>query len=116
DWKTMRGASITASRPTRAMLDFVGQERTTTALHIARVAASAGLMVPGHGRWRGAANVVLGVSNALLYPRHRLGTDGSDQVTSLVQPAVGLARLSRTPQVQDALLWYVALQGNLSYL
>lgn len=58
----------------------------------------------------------LGLSNAALYPRHRYGTDGSDQVSSFVQSAAGLARLSRDPAVQDALLWYVALQANLSYL
>ncbi|WP_314175742.1 alpha/beta fold hydrolase [Streptomyces winkii] len=58
----------------------------------------------------------LGLSNAALYPRHRYGTDGSDQVSSFVQTAAGLARLSRQPAVQDALLWYVALQANLSYL
>ncbi len=33
-----------------------------------------------------------------------------------MQTVVGLARISRNPQVQDSLLWYVALQANLSYL
>lgn len=116
DWSIVRGVHIKSARPTRAALDVVGNDKATIALHVARVAASIGLIAPGKGRWRGAANVFLGVSNAVLYPRHRLGTDGSDQVASLVQSAAGLARMSRTPQVQDALMWYVALQSNLSYL
>ncbi|WP_208325983.1 alpha/beta fold hydrolase [Amycolatopsis arida] len=101
---------------TRAVLDIFGRDHTTFALHVARVAASAGLLLPGRSRWRGAANVFLGMSNAALYPRHRYGTDGSDQVATLVQTTAGLARLARSPEVKDALMWYIALQSNLSYL
>ncbi|WP_241059495.1 alpha/beta fold hydrolase [Streptomyces marispadix] len=116
DWTIARKMHASSTRPTRRFLDAVGNQRTTQALHIARIAASAALLAPGNSRWRGAANVFLGVSNAALYPRHRYGTDGSDQVSSFVQTAAGLARLSTQPAVQDALLWYVALQANLSYL
>nr|WP_240969346.1 alpha/beta fold hydrolase [Streptomyces sp. HNM0575] len=116
DWTIARKMHASSTRPTRRILDAVGNQRTTQALHIARIAASAALLAPGNARWRGAANIFLGVSNAALYPRHRYGTDGSDQVSSFVQTAAGLARMSRQPAVQDALLWYVALQANLSYL
>ncbi|OEV08011.1 thioesterase [Streptomyces nanshensis] len=116
DWTIARGMHASSTRPTRRILDAVGNPTTTKALHIARIAAGAALLAPGNARWRGAANVFLGLSNAALYPRHRYGTDGSDQVSSFVQTAAGLARLSRQPAVQDALLWYVALQANLSYL
>ncbi|WP_262386850.1 alpha/beta fold hydrolase [Streptomyces sp. TRM49041] len=116
DWAIARDGYVRRGRVTRKVLDLLADERTTTALHAARVAASAALLLPGSGRWRGAANVFLGLSNSALYPRHRYGTDGSDQVSTLVQSATGLARLSSSPATQDALLWYVALQSNLSYL
>lgn len=116
DWTIARSMHASSTRPTRRILDAVGNPGTTKALHIARIAASAALLAPGSARWRGAANLFLGLSNAALYPRHRYGTDGSDQVSSFVQSAAGLARLSRDPAVQDALMWYIALQANLSYL
>ncbi|MDB1086070.1 alpha/beta fold hydrolase [Streptomyces sp. ACA25] len=116
DWAIARDAYAGRSRATRKVLDLLAHDRTTTVLHAARVAASAGLLLPGNGKWRGAANAFLGVSGAALYPRHRYGTDGADQASTLVQTATGLARMAPSPQVQDALLWYVALQSNLSYL
>ncbi|GAA1908163.1 hypothetical protein GCM10009716_17640 [Streptomyces sodiiphilus] len=116
DWRIGRDVHARSHPLTRRFLDAISDERTTTALHLARVAASAGLLMPGNSRWRGAANVFLGLSNAALYPRHRYGTDGSDQVATLVQTATGLARLAPSPQVQDTLMWYVAMQSNLSYL
>lgn len=116
DWTIARGMHASSTRPTRRLLDTVGHPKVTQALHVARIAAGAALLAPGNARWRGAANMFLGLSNAALYPRHRYGTDGSDQVSSFVQTAAGMARLSTQPAVQDALLWYVALQANLSYL
>ncbi|MFD0430848.1 hypothetical protein ACFQ60_36745 [Streptomyces zhihengii] len=94
----------------------MADERTSRALHAARVAASAALLLPGDSRARGAANLFLGLSGALLYPTHRYGTDGSDQASNLVQTATGLARLAPSPAAQDALVWYVAIQSNLSYV
>ncbi|WP_237321770.1 alpha/beta fold hydrolase [Streptomyces sp. JJ36] len=116
DWRIGRDVHVRSHRLTRRFLDLVADERTTTALHAARVAAAAGLLLPGSGKWRGAANLFLGLSNAALYPRHRYGTDGSDQVSTMVQTVTGLARLSSSPELKDTLLWYVALQANLSYV
>lgn len=116
DWTIARDIHAGSTRPTRRLLDTVGNPKVTKALHIGRIAAGAALLAPGNARWRGAANLFLGLSNAALYPRHRYGTDGSDQVSTFVQSATGMARLSTQPAVQDALLWYVALQANLSYL
>jgi pimeloyl-ACP methyl ester carboxylesterase len=116
DWTISRKMHASSTRPTRKLLDVIGHPTTTRALHAARIGAAAALLAPGNARWRGAANVFLGLSNAALYPRHRYGTDGSDQVSSFVQTAAGIARLSRQPAIQDALLWYIALQANLSYL
>ncbi|RBM24328.1 alpha/beta fold hydrolase [Streptomyces sp. PT12] len=116
DWAVAREAFAARGRPLRGALDAVAHPWSTRALHSARVATAAALLLPGSGRWRGAADLFLGASNALLYPTQRYGTDGSDQASGLVQTATGLARLSGSPQAQDALLWYIALQSNLSYL
>ncbi|MFE5598102.1 alpha/beta fold hydrolase [Streptomyces coelicoflavus] len=116
DWSVARRAHADSSPVTRKLLDLVSGERTTTALHVARVAVSVGLLLPGDRRLRGLGSLFLGTTALALYPRHRYGTDGSDQVSTLVQTAMGAARMSRSPAAQDALMWYVALQGNLSYV
>ncbi|MGW1951562.1 alpha/beta fold hydrolase [Streptomyces sp. NPDC001920] len=117
DWKVIRQVHAESSPITRRLLDLIASPRTTTALHLARTAVSAGLLLhPGNSRWRGAGNLFLGLSSVALYPRHRHGTDGSDQVAILTQLCTGLARTSRSPQTQDALLWYLAAQSNLSYV
>ncbi|WP_240796453.1 alpha/beta fold hydrolase [Streptomyces sp. RFCAC02] len=114
-WAIAREAYAARSRPLRTVLDLTARPGTTRALHYGRIAASAALLLPGNSRVRGAANLFLGLSGALLYPTHRYGTDGSDQASGLVQTATGLARLSSSSQVRDALLWYVAVQSSLSY-
>ncbi|MCL6302929.1 alpha/beta fold hydrolase [Streptomyces kronopolitis] len=116
DWSIVKDAYADSTPLTRRLLDAVSGKRTTTALHVARAMVSAGMLLPGNSRWRGVGSVFLGGSTALLYPRHRYGTDGSDQVSILVQTAMGIARVSTHPQTKDAALWYVALQANLSYL
>ncbi|MFG2313150.1 alpha/beta fold hydrolase [Streptomyces sp. NPDC048566] len=115
DWRIARDALVVDSPLKRRIMDAIGDEKVTNALFGAQAVAGAALLMPGRGRWRGGASLYMGLSNIALYPRRHFGTDGSDQVAILVQTAMGAARLSRTPQVQDALLWYVALQSNLSY-
>lgn len=115
DWEIMRESPESKNPALRKLTDMVSGRRTTVALHAARAAVSVGLLLPGNSRWRGAGNLFLSGTTGLLQARHRYGTDGSDQVATLVQSATGLARLSRTPQTQDALLWYVAMQATLSY-
>ncbi|MEU9487990.1 alpha/beta fold hydrolase [Streptomyces decoyicus] len=114
-WPTM-ARGVQGPPVFRKLLNAISREKVTTGLHVARITVGAGLLLPGQARWRGAGNLFLGVTTAALYPRHRYGTDGSDQVSILVQTATGMARLSTRPQTQDALLWYVALQANASYL
>ncbi|MGW0775233.1 alpha/beta fold hydrolase [Streptomyces sp. NPDC002835] len=116
DWNIVKDVQAESTPLVRGLLNIVSGPRTTTALHIARAAVSAGMLLPGNSRWRGAGSVFLGATSALLYPRHRYGTDGSDQVAILVQTATGAARLVPSPPAKDALLWYVALQANVSYL
>ncbi|MFE2414292.1 alpha/beta fold hydrolase [Kitasatospora sp. NPDC059408] len=116
DWAIVKDVQAESTPLVRRLLNAVSGPRTTTALHVARAAVATGMLLPGNSRWRGAGSLFLGSTSALLYPRHRYGTDGSDQVAILVQTATGAARLVRSPQAKDALLWYVALQANLSYL
>ncbi|MDZ5077366.1 alpha/beta fold hydrolase [Nesterenkonia sp. HG001] len=115
DWEIMREEEAVDNPMFRCVLDLVGDRRVTVGLHVTRAAVSIAMMLPGNSRWRGAGNLALSGITAILYPRHRFGTDGSDQVSLLVQSATGAARLSSSPQTQDALLWYVAIQANLSY-
>ncbi|GGY13094.1 alpha/beta fold hydrolase [Streptomyces anandii] len=115
DWDIIKG-SLTGSSPlVRRLINGVSGPGTTTALHVGRVAVSAGMLLPGNSRWRGAGSLFLGVSSALLGPRHHYGGEGSDQVATLVQIATGTARLAPSPAAKDALLWYAALQANLAY-
>ncbi|MTE19570.1 alpha/beta fold hydrolase [Streptomyces sp. TRM43335] len=97
------------------LTDVVSGRRTTLALHATRVACSLGMLLPGNSRWRGVGNLYLGATTTLLQARHRYGSDGSDQVATQVQAVTGLARLASSPQVKDALMWYLALQANMSY-
>lgn len=115
DWQRLRHSYADTSPVTRKVLDAVSGPRTTTVLHVTRAAVSAGLLLPGSSRWRGAGGLFLGLSAIALQPRHRYGTDGSDQVAILAQVSTGLARTSTSPQTQDALLWFMAVQSNLSY-
>ncbi|WP_438484216.1 alpha/beta fold hydrolase [Streptomyces sp. S186] len=116
DWDITKDYYRASSPVTRKLLDLLSSEQVTTAVHVAEAVISAGLLLPGKSRWRGAGSLFLSTTTTLLYPRHRYGTDGSDQVTMLVQMAAGAARLSNTSQVKDAALWYMALQSNLSYV
>lgn len=115
DWDVSKDYLAGASPLTRRLIGGVSGVRTTTALHAARAAVSAGMLLPGNSRWRGAGSLFLGASSALLAPRHHYGSDGSDQVATLVQIATGSARLVPSPAAKDALLWYAALQANMAY-
>ncbi|MEE1761040.1 alpha/beta fold hydrolase [Streptomyces sp. SP18BB07] len=115
DWEVARQNLAAAGPLTRRLVDGVSGVRTTTALHVARSAVALGMLLPGDSRWRGAGNLFLGASSALLSPRHHYGGDGSDQVATLVQLATGAARVVPSPAAKDALLWYAALQANMAY-
>ena len=100
------------SRP----IDVIADRRVTTALHVGRVVTAVAMWAPLPRRARGVADAVLATTSAASYPRHHYGTDGSDQVSFLVIAAATCARAGqRRPQVVDACLWFVALQGVLSY-
>ncbi|UUU20183.1 alpha/beta fold hydrolase [Streptomyces sp. DSM 40750] len=115
DWEVARQYLAGAGPLTRRLVDSVSGVHTTTALHVARSAVAVGMLLPGNSRWRGAGNLFLGASSAVLAPRHHYGGDGSDQVATLVQIATGAARLVPSPAAKDALVWYAALQANMAY-
>ncbi|KPH97805.1 hypothetical protein OK074_6380 [Actinobacteria bacterium OK074] len=116
DWEVSKGVLGDPNPLLRLLIDTVSRPNVTTALHLSRTAVSAALLLPGDSRLRGAGNLYLGASAIALYPRHRYGGDGTDQVSILTQTAVGAARLTSSPEAKDALLWYIALQSNLAYL
>ncbi|WP_086784677.1 alpha/beta fold hydrolase [Streptomyces caniscabiei] len=116
DWDIAKDSIAHANPLLRRVIDIASGRRTTTALHLARAAVASAMLLPGRSPWRGAGSLFLGASSALLGPRQHYGSDGADQVATLVQLATGGARLVPSPAAKDALLWYVALQSNLSYL
>ncbi|MEU5197230.1 alpha/beta fold hydrolase [Streptomyces scabiei] len=116
DWEIARDSIAHATPLVRRLIDLASGQRTTTALHVTRAAVASAMLLPGRSAWRGAGSLFLGATSALLGPRQHYGSDGADQVATLVQLATGGARLVPSPAAKDALLWYVALQSNLSYL
>lgn len=115
DWKIVRDAQGGSNPLLRKVLDGVSGRRTTTAIHVSRAAVAAALLMPGGHKWRGAANLYLSATGILTYPRHLYGTDGSDQVSLMVQGATGACRLVRSEEGKDALMWYLAVQSCFSY-
>jgi pimeloyl-ACP methyl ester carboxylesterase len=116
DWEIAKDSIAHANPLLRRLVDLASGPRTTTALHLTRAGVATAMLLPGRSNWRGAGSLFLGATSALLGPRQHYGSDGADQVATLVQLATGGARLVPSPAAKDALLWYVALQSNLSYL
>ncbi|NUL46158.1 alpha/beta fold hydrolase [Cellulosimicrobium funkei] len=117
DWDSIKKAREIDHRVLRAVVSSLSDKRVSMGLHAGRLAASAGLLVLP-GSWstvRGVLSLYNSVSYALLTPRHRFGTDGSDQVSTLVQTFNGLARLSTSTRAKDTFLWGLALQTGMAY-
>ncbi|MBJ7329030.1 MAG: alpha/beta fold hydrolase [Solirubrobacteraceae bacterium] len=116
DWDVMRRVAHVRFPRFAPVLDAVADRRVTSALHGGRIAAALALLAPTPRPVRLAADAALATSSALLYPRHHYGTDGTDQVAFLVQTTATAARIGeRRPEVVDAALWSLAIQGGLSY-
>lgn len=117
DWSVTSASSAITSPLGRRLLDLISAPNATDGAHVARVCAALALIAPGTpNSARIAANGVLAGTSLAMHPRHHYGTDGSDQVSFLVQTASLLARAadSRT-RIVDSVLWTVALQATLSY-
>ncbi len=117
NWTLCRDGSIVRSPAMRKLIDAAATPRATNALHAVRVASAAALLLPvSSNRMRLAANATLATTSLVLHPRHHYGTDGSDQVSFLVQSLTTVARLGwRRPRVVDAALWGIGLQATMSY-
>ncbi|MGW7452812.1 alpha/beta fold hydrolase [Streptomyces sp. NPDC054787] len=117
NWEVNREASFSTWSPVlRKVLDLAARPRVTRALHVVRVGAAATLLAPSPRPARVAANALLSGTSLVLYPLNHYGTDGSDQVSFLVQSVATVARAGeRNAQLVDACLWFVALQSTLSY-
>ncbi|MFI9105452.1 alpha/beta fold hydrolase [Streptomyces fildesensis] len=116
NWDVVRDSHLARPKLIIRALDIVAHPQVTRALHMARVGATAALLAPSPRRVRVTANAVLSCSSMLLYPLNHYGTDGSDQVSFLVQSVTTVARAGeRNPRLVDACLWFVAMQSTLSY-
>ncbi len=115
DWNIVRQNTLGRGAIERRILEAVSTERRTVALHCARVVVGVGILLPGRGRWRGCGNAFLALGTIVLSPRHRYGSDGSDQVATITQAVAATARLSRTTEASDAALWYGSMQATLAY-
>ncbi|MET8747872.1 alpha/beta fold hydrolase [Streptomyces sp. NPDC004728] len=115
DWEVMKETPEAKNVTLRKVAYAVSGKKVTLVLHAARAAVSAGMLLPGNSRWRGAGSLFLSGTSCLLQARHRYGTDGSDQVANLVQSVTGVARLAKGSETQDALLWYLGAQASMSY-
>lgn len=117
NWDITRESLRHMGPRTRAVMDVVARPRVTTSMHAARVAAALVLLAPGRNRAvRGGADGVVAATSLLTYARHHYGTDGSDQVSFLVQTAATIARAAGSrSRIVDASLWAVSMQSALSY-
>ncbi|SCE22992.1 hypothetical protein [Streptomyces sp. OspMP-M43] len=117
DWDIARDNYMPRIPGMKKFLDCIGNRRNTQILHGARTCAAASLLIPGtHRIHRAAANGFLAATSMATYPRHSYGTDGSDQVSYIVQIAALTARIGQhNHRIVDAALWYVALQSTMSY-
>ena len=117
DW-SLSGLGLEQRSPLLArVMRVVADDRVTTLLSASRAASALLLLSPVRDRrLRCGADAVAAGAAVLLHPRLRYGTDGSDQVSVLVQAAAATARAAGTrTRVVDAALWGVALQATLSY-
>lgn len=116
DWNHTRAQVPAKSKAMQAVRDFVAREPVTQALHASRAVAAAVLIAPTRSNTvRLVANAYLAGTQVLIYPRHLFGTDGSDQVSFLVQTAAALGRAGGTDASRTAAVQFIGAQTVLSY-
>ncbi|MBU2665782.1 hypothetical protein KOI35_19925 [Actinoplanes bogorensis] len=116
DWTHTRAQVPAKSKAVQAVRDFVAREPVTQALHATRAAAAIVLIAPARNNTvRLLANAYLAGTQILIYPRHLFGTDGSDQVSFLVQTAAALGRAGGTEATRTAAVQFIGAQTALSY-
>ncbi|MFE9190990.1 hypothetical protein ACFYL6_15380 [Micromonospora sp. NPDC007208] len=116
NWEYTRDQFPLKSRRVQKLMDLVAREPVTQAIHASRAAAAAVLISPvGDNRVRMACNAYLSASQLVVYPRHFFGTDGSDQVSFLVQTAAALGRLGGTDRSRKIASDFIGAQAVLAY-
>jgi pimeloyl-ACP methyl ester carboxylesterase len=119
DWTVLR-RGFTADAPVIArVLDRLDGPRADRVFHAVRCALGVAVLVPGRGKvfdgLRLGANAGLSVLGMINQARSRYGGDGSDQAALQVHAAATIARLGGDARSIDAGLWYLSMQGVLSY-
>lgn len=116
DWSHTRAQVPAKTKAVRVVRDFIAREPVTQALHGSRALAALVLISPVRNNTvRMAADAYLATSQILIYPRHLFGTDGSDQVSFLVQAAAALGRAGGTEATRRAAVQFIGAQTVLSY-
>lgn len=115
DWNIIRQRFSHLPRWQQGILAAVSRPAVSRALHAGRILASTILLARTPAHLRAVANGYLAISAAALYPRSTYGSDGSDQVSFQTSAATFVARVAPSEKVQDAAIWYVALQSALAY-
>ncbi|MEE1938336.1 hypothetical protein V1L54_02730 [Streptomyces sp. TRM 70361] len=116
DWTHTRAQVPAKTRVMGKVRDFIAREAVTQTIHGTRAVAAAVLISPVRNNTvRMAANAYLSASQVLVYPRHLFGTDGSDQVSFLVQTAAALGRAGGTDASRRAAVQFIGAQTVLSY-
>lgn len=119
DWRVLRGGLAEDAPVTARVLDALDSDRADKVFHVVRCALGAAILIPGRGRtWDGirlGANAGLSVLGMINQARSRYGGDGSDQAALQVHTASAIARVGGDARSIDAGLWYLSLQGVLSY-
>lgn len=115
-WENTRQQAPAKSRWANRLRDVVARESVTSGLHAARLVAGGLLLSPVRSNpARAAANLFLSATQVLMYPRHLYGTDGSDQVSFLVQSAAGVGRAGGSDATRRAAIQFIGAQTTLSY-
>lgn len=116
DWTHTRAQVPAKTETMQKIRDFVAREPVTQALHGSRALAAAVIIAPTRNNSaRMLANIYLAGTQILIYPRHLYGTDGSDQVSFLVQTAAALGRAGGAQASRTAAVQFIGAQTVLSY-
>ncbi|MBN9795558.1 hypothetical protein DMP17_44380 [Pseudonocardia sp. TMWB2A] len=115
-WGDAEALTTLRSPRTHALVRRVADARTTDALHVLKVVASGTVLASSRPAHRLVGGLVSAGCHALLHPRHRLSSDGSDHASFVAQVGVALARgAGGSPPSIDAGLWFVALSSAMAY-
>jgi hypothetical protein len=114
-WGDAEGLTTLRSPRTHALVRRIADARTTDALHALRAVAAGTVLAAPHPRARVVGGLVSAACHALLHPRHRMSSDGSDHAAFMVQVGTALARAGATPAAKDAGLWFIALTTAMAY-